>query len=155
MNQIELKNKVSTCINFLTGCLDRDNLNTEYPVKKNDSIGLDNIVMEMSMFLPEFNFYPSKNKTGCSQVSIFTSLMGKRWNLKNSERLTFDQMFKFIIRHFQGSCMGKTKYAVLVVDNWDDDIANFWKPNIEQLNKNGVIIEVRMMIGSKTITYEL
>jgi hypothetical protein len=64
-------------------------------------------------------------------------------------------MFKYLIRHCQGSCSGTTTYAVLLVDNWDDDIAKFWEPNIQQLKYKGVIIEVRMMIGGKPSVYEL
>ena len=37
----------------------------------------------------------------------------------------------------------------------DDDIAKFWEPNIQQMKKKGVTIEVRMMIGSKSNVYQL
>ena len=64
-------------------------------------------------------------------------------------------MFKNVISHCQGKCSNKTKYAVLVVDNWDDDIANFWFPNIEKIKDNGVLVEVRMMMGKNMNTFEL
>ena len=63
-------------------------------------------------------------------------------------------MFNYLIKHCQGSCEGSTTYAVLLVDNWDDDIAKFWEPNIQQMKKKGVTIEVRMMIGSKSNVYQ-
>lgn len=64
-------------------------------------------------------------------------------------------MFKYFIRHCQGSCSGTTTYAVLLVDNWDDDIAKFWEPNIQQLKLKGITIEVRMMIGTRSNIYDL
>jgi hypothetical protein len=155
MNQEELKGRVNTCVNFLTRALDKNNLENENLKFQDDFNDLSSIIMQMSMYLAEFNFYPSGFHTHCCQVSFFTSLSGQRWNLKDSERISFDQMFKYFIRHCQGSCSGTTTYAVLLVDNWDDDIAKFWEPNIQQLKYKGVIIEVRMMIGGKPSVYEL
>jgi len=155
MNQEELKGRVNTCVDFLTRALDKNNLSTENRKFQDDFKGLSNIVMQMSMYLAEFNFYPSGFHTHCCQVAFFTSLSGKRWNLKDSERIGFDQMFNYLIRHCQGSCPGVTNYAVLLVDNWDDDIAKFWEPNIQQLKNKGVVIEIRMMIGGSPSVYEL
>jgi hypothetical protein len=73
------------------------------------------------------------------------SLNGKRWNLKNSDRVTFDSMFKNIVRHCQGLCPGIITYIVLIVDNWDDEIAKYWEPNIERLKQNGVTVDVRLL----------
>lgn len=155
MNQEELKVRVNTCMNFLTRALDKNNLENESLEFQDDFKGLSSIIMQMSMYLAEFNFYPSGFHTHCCQVAFFTSLNGQRWNLKDSERISFDQMFKYFIRHCQGSCSGTTTYAVLLVDNWDDDIAKFWEPNIQQLKLKGVIVEVRMMIGSRSNIYYL
>jgi hypothetical protein len=155
MYQEELKGRVNTCVDFLTRALDKNNLEFENQKFKDDFKGLSNIVMQMSMYLAEFNFYPSGLHTHCCQVAFFTSLSGQRWNLKDTERICFDDMFNNIIRHCQGSCPGITTYAVLLIDNWDDDIAKFWEPNIEQLKRKGVTIEVRMMIGSRPNVYEL
>lgn len=155
MNQEELSGRVNTCVDFLNRALDKNNLEIENQKFQDDFKGLSSIVMQMSMYLAEFNFYPSGFHTHCCQVAFFTSLSGQRWNLKDSERISFDEMFKYLIRHCQGSCSGTITYAVLLVDNWDDDIANFWEPNIEQLKRKGVTIEVRMMIGSRSNVYEL
>ncbi len=155
MYQEELSNRVKTCVDFLTRALDKNNLENENQKFQGDFNGLNSIVMQMSMYLSEFNFYPSDFYGHCCQVSFFTSLSGQRWNLSDSERISFDQMFKYLIKHCQGSCSGITTYAVLLVDNWDDDIAKFWEPNIEQLKRKGVKIEVQMMIGSRPNVYEL
>ncbi len=155
MKQEELRGQVNICVDFLMRALDRNNLETENQKFQDDFQRLSSIVMQMSMYLAEFNFYPSEFYSHCCRVAFFTSLSGQRWNIKDSERISFDQMFKDFIRHCQGSCSGTTTYAVLIVDNWDDDIAKFWEPNIEQLKRKGVSIEVRMMIGSRPNVYEL
>jgi hypothetical protein len=155
MNQEELRGRVNTCVDFLTQALDINNLEHQNQKFQDDFKGLFSIVMQMSMYLANFNFYPSDFKGPCRQVAFFTSLNGQRWNLTDSERISFDQMFKYMIRHCQGSCVGTTSYAVLLVDNWDDDIAKFWEPNIQQLKNKGVTIEVRMMIGSRSNIYDL
>lgn len=155
INEEELRNRINTCVNFLTRALDKNNLETENQKFQDDFRGLHSILMQMSMYLAEFNFYPSGFHTHCCKVAFFTSLSGQRWNLKDSERIGFDEMFKYFIRHCQGTCSGTTTYAVLLVDNWDDNIAKFWEPNIEQLKRKGVTIEVRMMIGSRSNVYAL
>lgn len=155
MNQEELIGRVNTCANFLIRALDKDNLENENLKFQDDFKSLNSILMQMSMYLAEFNFYPSGFHAHCCQVVFFTSLNGQRWNLNGSERISFDQMFKYFIRHCHGSCSGTTTYAVLLVDNWDDDIAKFWEPNIQQLKLKGITIEVRMMIGNKSNVYYL
>lgn len=151
----ELEGRVDQCLKFLVRALDKNSLLDESEKFVDDFQSLSSVIMQMSMYLAEFNFYPSGFHTHCCQISFFTSLIGARWNLKQDEKLSFDQMFKQLIRHCQGSCSGKTTLAVLVVDNWDDDIANFWEPNIFQLKQKGVTIQVRMMIGGRPNVYEL
>jgi hypothetical protein len=136
----ELESRIDQCVKFLNRALDRNNLNNESEKFVDDFQSLGSVIMQMSMYLAEFNFYPSEFHSHCCQVSFFTSLSGQRWNLKQDERLSFDQMYKHLIRHCQGSCSGKTTFAVLIVDNWDDDIAKFWEPNIIQLKQKGVTI---------------
>ena len=155
MNEEELKNRINTSVKFLTRALDKSNLEFENEKFKDDFNGLGRIVVQMSMYLAEFNFYPSEYFNHCCQVAFFTSLSGQRWNLNESERISFDQMFKLLIRNCQGSCAGRTTYAVLIVDNWDDDIATFWEPNLVRLKQKGVIVQVRMMMGSQSNVYEL
>lgn len=154
-NNEELIGSVRICVDFLTRALDKNNLQNETDRFKKDYSDLRNIVTQMSMYLAEFNFYPSEYYSHCCQVAFFTSLTGSRWNLKNSERISFEEMFRYLIRHCQGTCSGTTTYAVLLVDNWDDDIAQFWRPNIEELKRKGIIVEVRMLMGNLPNTYRL
>lgn len=97
--------------------------------------------------LDGFNFYPSSQKDRCHEIAFFTSLIGKRWQLKANNKITFDLMFKYIIQHCQGNCSKLTKTVVIIVDNWDDDIANFWQANLDQIKSNGIEIELRYFTG--------
>jgi hypothetical protein len=147
--------RVSQCIRFLTRALDKNNLDNESDKFRVDFNGLTGVLGQMSMYLHEFNFYPSDILGHCCEVAFFTTLIGKRWNLEKKEKTTFEQMFNNLINHCQGKCSNKTKYAVIIADNWDDDIASFWQPNIDRLKANGVIVEVHMMIGRNDNSYEL
>jgi hypothetical protein len=147
--------RVYQCINFLTRALDKKKLESENDKFIEDFGKLSDVIMQLTMYLHEFNFYPSDIMGSCCEVAFFTSLLGGRWNLEKKEKISFEQMFKNLINHCQGKCSNKTKYAIIIADNWDDDIANFWQPNIDTLKSNGVVVEVHMMIGKNVCTYEL
>ena len=86
---------------------------------------------------------------------FFSSLIGSRWNLDSDEKLDFEKMFNQIIKHCQGSCIGKTKQVIIITDNWDDDIVSFWQKNIENIKENGIKIEVNLLVGDNINSYEL
>ena len=155
LNREDLANRVRICVEFITRALDKNRLVKENDKFREDFNELNRITIQMTMYLAEFNFYPGGLHTHCCQVAFFTSLTGQRWNLKDSERFSFDAMFKELIRHCQGSCAGTTDYVVILCDNRDDDIVNFWTHNIQRLKDKGVTIEVRMMVGSGTSSYLL
>ena len=148
----ELKPRIAKAIELLINRLDpKDNLISN----NKDKFSLKTVLLEMTFHIPEFNFYPSDIYGRCCQVAFFTSLTGRRWRLDKKERLYFEEMYKNLIKHCQGSCQGTTKVAVIVADNWDDDIAEFWQPNINQLKMNGVVVLVNLIIGSNQSSYEL
>lgn len=138
----ELKMRVPIVLSFLTKALDKNRVNNNKP--------LSTLVMEATMYLSEFNFYPSGNNGTCCNVVFFTSLIGNRWNLEVNEKLTFDQMFSYLIKHCQGGCANITKYAVVLIDNWNDDTVEYWKDNVEQIKKHGIVIEVHLVTGQST-----
>jgi hypothetical protein len=139
----ELRNLALVCIDYLSKALSGD-LNDR--INNKDKKDLSAILWDMTMYLPEFNFYPSEEKTKCCKVAFFTSLIGKRWNLDRKQRLSLDEMFKYLIKHCQGSCAGYTTYAAIIIDNWDDDTVAFWQPNIDRLTHSGVTIEVHLLL---------
>lgn len=147
--------RVNQCVKFLTRAIDKNSLETESDKFKNDFKSFSTVLGQLTMYLHEFNFYPSQFKGNCCEVAFFTSLIGNRWNINQDDKITFEKMYHFLINHCQGTCSTKTQYAVIVTDNWDDDIANFWQPNIELIKSKGVIVEVYLVIGSNTVTYQL
>ena len=139
----ELRSRALVCVDFLSKALlgELDDRSNNGEVK-----GLSSIIGEMAMYLPEFNFYPSDRLGKCREVAFFTSLIGKRWHLDRRNKIPFDEMFKNVIQHCQGSCSGVTQYAAIIIDNWDDDTASFWQSNIESLKRNGIVVEVHLLL---------
>ena len=135
-----------------------DKRNEDAALKKPSEFNsrLDRIVSEVLVdYINRFNFYPSERKGGCHNLAIFTSLLGDRWDLKKDERLSLEEMFKHLVRHCQGSCDKTTKEVVIITDNWDDDISNFWKHNIDTIKRYGVSVEVHLITGSRSHMFEL
>lgn len=96
----------------------------------------------------QVNFYPSDHLGPCCNIAFFISLRGKRWKIKNKDRVDFSELFDNIIQHCQGSCQGHTNQAIIITDNWDDDVANKWKHNIQALKSHGVEFHVFVITGS-------
>jgi hypothetical protein len=150
---MDMLNRINECIKLIKRELDKSNL--ERDIVSDDPAHLTQTLLMMTMYLHEFNFYPSDMKGNCCEVAFFASLQGERWRLRKNQKTPFDQMFKNLINHCQGICSTKTKYAIIIADNWDDDVANFWQPNIDILKSMGVSIQVFMMIGKVQSNYPL
>jgi hypothetical protein len=148
----ELQKRIDLSVKLLIRKLEL--VEFDFDTKNRDKISLRDILMGMTYNLHEFNFYPSGLTVGCCEVAFFMSFLGRRWDLEKKERLSLEEMYKILISHCQGKCPDKTKVAVIVADNWDDDIAEFWRPNISQLKKNGVSVQVHLIIGRDKTFYE-
>lgn len=142
---------IQTFINRLIVQLDKNNEEFEIKDRKSEfNSRLERILSINNFFDFPFNFYPSKHKSDCHELAIFMSLQGDRWDLKKEERLTLEEVFKFLIRHCQGSCADTTKEVVIITDNWSDDVIYFWRHNIKNIKSTGKIsIEVCLIFGSK------
>ena len=90
-NKEELKIKVDVCVDYLESALSKGTNEFDNLAVLKDFSSLSQIIVQMSTHLSEFNFYPSDIPGHCCQVSFFLSLNGKHWNLKNSEKVSFDQ----------------------------------------------------------------
>lgn len=88
------RSRVSQCIKFLTRALDKNNLENENDKFRSDYKGLTGILMQLTMYLHEFNFYPSDITGHCCEVAFFTSLTGGRWNLEKKRRLHLNRCIK-------------------------------------------------------------
>jgi len=144
----ELKSRVQECVRFLTKNLDINNRRDLIDNPEDERKGFLENILGMTMYLYEFNFYPSKYPSNCCEVAFFTSLNGNRWNIHDNERISLENMFKTMIKHCQGSCFGITKYAVIITDNWDDNAVDFWRHNFEKMKTDGIEIEVYFLIGN-------
>ena len=94
------------------------------------------------------NFYPSDIKGRCHEVAYFMSLQGKGVTLKKG-KIPFDKMMKLFIKHCQGSCIDKVKHAIIITDKHDNDEIEFWQSNINNIKKNGVRIELLIIVQGK------
>lgn len=94
------------------------------------------------------NFYPSDATGHCCKTAFFVSLKGKRWNIRLKDKIHFAELYDYIIQHCQGSCAGQTYQVIIITDNWDDDIANKWKQNIEVIKSSGVQFHVFVITGT-------
>jgi len=83
------KKRVSQCIKFLTRELDKTNSEKGILNSRSDRYNLTGILLELTMYLSEFNFYPSELTGKCCEVAFFTSLLGDRWNLEKKEKISF------------------------------------------------------------------
>lgn len=149
-----IEQKVSACIDMIVNSLSNAaDDNREFKLDR--PMGLNEVFDEMRRILGgDFNFYPSDINGHCHEIAFFTSLTGSRWNLKPSQKLSFKKMFEYLIRHCQGSCAKKTKYAIIVTDTWDDDIADFWKDNIANMNRAGISLQVNIqLLNNRTTSY--
>jgi hypothetical protein len=149
----ELKKRIDLSVNLLIRRLGGEG--NDIDTKNRDNISLRSILLEMAYNLHDFNFYPSDLPGSCCEVAFFSSLMGRRWDLEKKERLSFEEMYKLLISHCQGECSDVTKVAVIITDNWDDNVAEFWQPNISRLKKSGVVVQVYLIIGHNKSSYEL
>ena len=89
----DTEKRIETCLDYFNKAID-GTISSKISLTGSEPDSLDSIVSQMSMYLAQFNFYPSENKSGCFDVAFFTSLTGKRWNLKEQERIDFEMMFK-------------------------------------------------------------
>lgn len=150
----ELEQKVKATIDLLVNSLSNDVENNR-EFKLDQPISLNEVLDETRRILgSNFNFYPSTKGSPCYEIAFFASLTGSRWNLKPSQKLSFKKMFEYLIMHCQGSCAQKTKYAIIVTDTWDDDIADFWKDNIANMNRAGISLQVNIqLLNNRTTSY--
>ncbi len=96
----------------------------------------------------EVNFYPSTTKGKCYRTAFFLSLTSKQYIKKRGDNLSLPVMMTNIVKHMQGYCPGKTDYAILITDNWNEDVINAWRANIAQIKKDAMV-EIYLVSGGK------
>ncbi len=82
------------------------------------------------------NCYPGIPGDICYDKAIFFSLTSKRYIKKRKDSISFVSAVTSLIKHMQGSCTEKTNHAILITDNWDANVYEDWRLNLEEINKN-------------------
>lgn len=122
-----------------------------------DFIGLQHLLDKNSITLSELgkfmNFYPGVKGAKCHEQAFFISLQdqprGARIKLK--ENLSFDETMKEVVRHCQGSCSEVTREIFILTDQLDGPTLDFWRRNLEQIQRRGIKIEFHFIAGDMEI----
>jgi len=87
------------------------------------------------------NCYPGVEGGECEKVAFFISLSAKKYvgSRRKIGHLTFSQTLTEVVRHMQGRCPDKTYHAILITDNWQPDIYNDWRANLQQIKQNATV----------------
>lgn len=93
----------------------------------------------VSSSLGEVNCYPGIPTSNCYDVAFFISLSEAK--AKGNRHLTFIRMINSFVRHFQKSCLTKTRHAVIITDNWWTQDYEKNLRYIESFKRNGIRIE--------------
>lgn len=117
-------------------------------------INSDDISDIVGRWAGDVNCYPSKIKGDCKQKAYFISLKDKRY-AKGNGHLTFRQALECLIQHMQGTCYDVTKTAILLSDIWDAGAYNDWRNNIEQIKRQGRIVEAYIIGGNKATPMQI
>ena len=97
----------------------------------------------------DINCYPGFPGNACHSFALFISLNGKlrrgRWPYN------FSGILEAVIRHYQGSCCGRTRKGVVITDTWESWTYEKWQPNIDTMKRDGVYLEF-YLIGKGWVT---
>ena len=117
-----------------------ENLNKR-TAEQNRGISVQELNDMIDQNLGNVNCYPGVEDGTCHQVAFFISLSSKRYlgTGRKKGHLTFSQILTELVRHMQGHCPDKTRHAILITDNWQPDVYNAWKANIDQITKTKTV----------------
>ena len=79
------------------------------------------------------NCYPGIPGGSCKDTAVFVSLSSSAHKGKHRGHLSCRQAIEKLVQHMQGSCLGITRHAVVVVDSWDAEAASEWMANLKRI----------------------
>ncbi len=79
------------------------------------------------------NLYPGVSSYGCHDLAIFISLSSPLYVKGRRGHLSCRQAIEKVVQHMQGSCMNRTRAAVLITDSWDSVASHEWNANLLQI----------------------
>jgi hypothetical protein len=103
-------------------------------------------IVEVAFGGEEINLYPGIPGYGCHELSIFISLSSPSYVKSKRGHLSCRQAIEKVVQHMQGSCMHKTRVAVLVTDSWDSSVSHEWESNLRQI-ENMALFEIYLIAG--------
>ncbi|MEI7639115.1 MAG: hypothetical protein WCJ37_17525 [Syntrophus sp. (in: bacteria)] len=92
------------------------------------------------------NCYPGQPDGVCCEMAWFISLTVSSHVRRGSGHLNFKEAMAKFIQHMQGPCCKITKTVIFFTDNWDPNIFNDWKYNIDNIKKDAHV-EFYLMVG--------
>lgn len=95
------------------------------------------------------NCYPGNPGGGCHSMAYFFSLKNPEL-ARGGGHLTCKVALGKLVKHFTGSCLGITRGAVFITDNWDPVAYSEWRTTIKNLQKE-CLIEFYLIVGDKKI----
>ena len=107
-------------------------------------------VCEIARMVGEANCYPGTHSGPCHELSYFISIRGEM--AKGRGHLYFSAMLEAFIMHMQGHCRGITKHAIIITTDWEHWHYEQWYYNIENIKRDGVLIEVYLIGKGHNIT---
>jgi hypothetical protein len=117
---------------------------------------LMNIVGDATEKFPPINCYPGIKGAPCEKLAFFISLNAKKYvgSRRKKGHLSFSQALVEMIRHMQGRCPDKTRYAILITDTWQPDIFDGWRANMKQIIQNATI-EIYLMKSNGVVRIDI
>lgn len=116
-------------------------------IVRGEQIHSDDISDIVGNIAGQVNCYPSRIKSGCKHEAYFISLRSQRY-ARGSGHLTFRKALECLVQHMQGSCDGITKIAIIVTDSWDEKAFDDWYDNVEQIKRQGRIVQAYIISGN-------
>lgn len=107
------------------------------------------------------NLYPSEIKGSCHHTAIFFSLtkLPRNSNLKRNQLIPLSKILQIMIQQVLGSCLGKNKEIILVVDTIDTKVFEPWISNLRRIDEmcdsfeiiyvrpNGSFCSIKQILG--------
>jgi len=94
----------------------------------------------------EINLYPGIPGYVCHDLALFISLTSPAYVKGKRGHLSCRQAIEKLVQHMQGSCMNRTRVAVLITDSWNAAAADEWKANLQQIARIAHI-EIYLIAG--------
>jgi hypothetical protein len=98
------------------------------------------------------NCYPGTLGRGCFPKAVFVSL--SKPHAKGKNHLSFRQALERLVQHMQGHCLGKTKTAVILTDNWDTMALEDWRFNLDRVQSEASV-HIFMIAGGKVTKMQI